>query len=292
MKYTATPVFLSKPYILLIIAVFTFHSCAQLQELSDVRRPRVSVADMNITGLSLSTVELTADIEIDNPNSIAIDLSSYNYAFKINDLTFLSGIESQNTSIKARGSNIIKVPLEIDYSELVQTIQSLRNQNQSNFDFEAAFGFTLPVIGEIEVPVQYSGEIPIIKRPSISLQKFSVEDISLTSANLNIELSVDNPNSFQLNMNQLSYDLEVNGLQSITGSVEEKINLASESVQTVNIPISISFLNAGMTAYRILTGNNDINYTLKGSTTLGSSLPYFKLSTFDFDKSGSVNILR
>lgn len=292
MKPSGTRLFLPKSFILLIIATLSFHSCAQLQKLSDVSRPQVSVADMNITGLSLSTVELTADIEITNPNNIAIDLSSYNYALKINDLTFISGIEDQNTSIKARESNVIKIPLEIDYSELIQTIQSLRNQDRSNFDFEAAFGFALPVIGDIEVPVQYSGEIPIIKRPSISLQNFSVEDISLTAANLNIELNIENPNSFQLNLDQLSYDIEVNGLQSISGTLEEKIDLASDSEQTVNIPVSISFLNAGMTAYRILSGNDDIEYTLKGSTTLGSSLPYFKLSTFEFDRSGSVNIAR
>lgn len=292
MRFSGHRLFLPKPFILIFIAALSFQSCAQLQELSDVSRPQVSITDMNITGLSLSTVELTADIEIANPNNIAIDLSSYNYALKINDLTFISGIEDQNTSIKARESNIIKIPLEIDYSELIQTIQSLRSQDQSNFDFEAAFGFDLPIIGDIEVPVQYSGEIPIIKRPSISLQNFSVEDISLTAANLNIELSIENPNSFQLNMDQFSYDIEVNGLRSISGTLEEKIDLASQSEQTVNIPVSISFLNAGMTAYRILTGNDDIEYTLKGSTTLGSSLPYFKLSTFQFDRSGSVNIAR
>ena len=291
MRYPATQYFI-KPYILLIIVVFSFQSCAQLSELSNVSKPQVSVADMNITGLSLSSVELAADIEITNPNAIAIDLSSYNYTFKINELTFLSGMEDQNTTINARESSMVKLPLEIAYSELIQTIESLRNQNTSDFNFEAAFGFTLPVFGEIEIPIQYSGEIPILKKPSINLQNISVEDISFTKADLNLELNIVNPNSFQFNMDQLSYDLEVNGLQFISGAMNENVTLASESEHTINIPVSISFLNAGMNAYRILTGNDDIQYTLKGSTTLGSNLPYFELSTFEFDRSGSVDILR
>lgn len=95
-----------------------------------------------------------------------------------------------------------------------------------------------------------------------------------------------------LQMDQLSYDLRINGLESISGSLNEEIDIEEGSSTKIKLPVSISFLNAGMSAYRILTGDEDLEYELTGSTTIGSDLPYFKLSSFDFDKSGSVNILR
>jgi LEA14-like dessication related protein len=144
----------------------------------------------------------------------------------------------------------------------------------------------------VNVPVQYSGKIPVVKRPSVSMENFVVVSISLSGAELSIELNVENPNSFQLQMNQLSYDLQINGLESISGSVNEQIYLEEGSSKNIKLPLSISFLNAGMSASRILNGNEDLEYKLTGSTTIGSDLPYFKLSDFDFDKSGSVNILR
>jgi hypothetical protein len=47
-----------------------------------------------------------------------------------------------------------------------------------------------------------------------------------------------------------------------------------------------------MAAYRLLNNDEDLDYRLTGSTLIGSDLPYFKKSNFDFDKSGSVDILK
>lgn len=276
----------------LLLSLFLFQSCAQLSELSNISKPKVSISDMNVTGLSLQSVELTADVEIDNPNNVTIDLNSYKYALDINDVNFISGNEESGMDIKSKESNIVKVPITLDYSELLQTFQSLRDENESNFNFTADFTFDLPMLGMVNVPVQYSGKIPVVKRPSVSLENFIVENISLSGAELSIELNIDNPNSFMLQMDQLSYDLRINGLESISGSLNEEINVEEGSSTKIKLPVSISFLNAGMSAYRILTGNEDLEYELTGSTTIGSDLPYFKLSNFDFDKSGSVNILR
>lgn len=276
----------------LLLSLFLLQSCAQLNELSNISKPKVSISDMNVTGLSLQSVELTADVEINNPNNVAVDLSSYNYALDINDLNFISGNEESGMDIKAKDSNIVKVPLTLDYSELLQTFQTLRDENESNFNFTAGFAFDLPILGMVNVPVEYSGKIPVVKRPSISLENFIVENISLSGAELSIELNIDNPNSFMLQMGQLEYDPRINGLESLTGSLNEEINIEEGASTNIKLPLSISFMNADMSAYRILTGDEDLEYELTGSTTIGSDLPYFKLSNFDFDKSGSVDILR
>lgn len=276
----------------LMISLSLFHSCAQLSELSKVNKPKVYVSDMNVTSLSLQSVELTADIEIENPNNLSIDLSSYKYALDINDLDFISGTEEREMNIKAKESSIVKVPITLNYSELLQTFQSLRNENESNFSFSADFGFDLPILGMVNVPVEYSGKIPLVRRPSISLKNFTVETISLSGAELSIELNIENPNSFELQMNRLSYDLQINGLESISGLMNEEIDVQENSSRNIKLPLSISFLNAGMSAYQILSSNEDLEYKFTGSAAIGTDLPYFKLSNFDFDKSGSVNILR
>lgn len=277
---------------LLFAGVTIFQSCAQLGELSNVSKPTVSITGMNVTGLSLHAVEITADVEIENPNNIGIDLASYNYALDINELNFLSGNEDRETKIGAQQSSSVKIPLQLNYSELLQTIESLRNESESEFNFAAEFGFDLPIIGRVSVPVQHSGKIPVVKRPSISLNNFSVDKLSLNGADLSIELNVENPNSFQLQMTRLAYNLQINGLESISGLMTEEINLAEGSSKNIKLPVSISFLNAGMSAYRILNGDENLDYKLSGSTTIGSDLPYFELSSFDFDKTGSVDILR
>lgn len=107
-----------------------------------------------------------------------------------------------------------------------------------------------------------------------------------------VELNVQNPNAFQLMVDDLNFDLEVNGLRSFSGNISNEILIGRKSDQTIELPFNISFLNAGMAAYRLLNSDEDLDYKLTGSTLIGSDLPYFKKSNFDFDKSGSVDILK
>ncbi|MDZ7756433.1 LEA type 2 family protein [Rhodohalobacter sp.] len=276
---------------LFIFLVF-FHSCAQLSELANVSKPSLSVVDMNITGLTLQDIELTADVEIDNPNNVGIDLSSYSYALDVNEKNFVAGNEQRGMTINAKNSSIVRVPVTLTFSELLQTFQSMRDQDESDYSFAADFGFDLPVLGTVTVPVKYAGKIPVVKQPSISLSNFSVENLSLSGADLIVELSVQNPNAFQLMVDDLNFDLEVNGLRSFSGSINDEILIDRKSAQTIKLPFNISFLNAGMAAYRLLNSDENLEYKLTGSTLIGSDLPYFKKSNFDFDKSGSVDILK
>lgn len=276
---------------LVIILVF-IQSCTQLSELANISKPSLSVVDMNITGLTLQDIELTADVQIDNPNNVGIDLSSYSYALDINDRNFVAGNEQRGMTIKAKNKNVVQVPITLTFTELLETFQSMIDQDESDYSFSADFGFELPVLGMVNVPVQYAGKIPVVKKPGISINNFSVENLSMTGADLLVELNIQNPNDFQLRIDDLDFDLEVNGLRSFAGTIEDEVRLDGKSTQTIQLPFDISFLNAGMAAYRLLNSNDDLEYKLTGSTLIGSDLPYFKKSNFDFDKSGSVNILR
>jgi LEA14-like dessication related protein len=276
----------------LVLLLGFIHSCAQISELANISKPSLSVVDMNITGLTLQDIELTADVEINNPNNVGIDLSSYSYALDINNTNFAAGDEQRGMTIKAKNRSIIQVPVTLTYTELLQTFQSMKDRDESDYNFSADFGFDLPVLGTVNVPVQYNGKIPVVKKPGVSLNRFSVENLSLTGADLLVELNIQNPNAFQLMIDDLNFDLEVNGLRSFSGTIEDDINIDGKSAQTIQLPFNISFLNAGMAAYRLLNNDEDLDYRLTGSTLIGSDLPYFKKSNFDFDKSGSVDILK
>ncbi|MFP8488921.1 LEA type 2 family protein [Gracilimonas sp. Q87] len=268
------------------------HSCAQLGEFTDVSKPSLSVVDMNITGLTLQDIELTADVKIDNPNNVKMDLSSYSYALDINEKNFVTGNEQRGMTINAKKSSVIQVPVTLTFSELLQTFQSMRDQDESDYSFAAEFGFDLPVLGTVTVPVEYAGKIPVVKQPSISLSNFSIQNLSLSGADLLVELNVQNPNAFRLIVDELNFDLEVNGLRSFSGNISDQILIDRKSTQTVKLPFNISFLNAGMAAYHLLNSDEELEYKLTGSTLIGSDLPYFKRSTFNFDKIGSVDILK
>lgn len=282
---------LLKLFSILFVILF-LHSCSTIGELAKIRKPDLSIQDVRVTNMSLQDVELTFDIEVDNPNALAIDLSSYNYDLNINERSFVNGNATKGMEIGPQKSSTISIPVRLGYQELYDTFTGLRGQDETSYDFKAELGFALPVLGETKMPIQHEGTFPVVKVPRIDLGNLVVENISVTKADLSLNLQVDNPNAFGLIIDRLTYDLDVNGLISITGQTVRGLEISEKSDGTLKIPLTINFLNAGMAAYRILNGEENLEYNLEGSAAVGATLPFFDLSTFNFDKSGTVNILR
>ena len=56
--------------------------------------------------------------------------------------------------------------------------------------------FEIPVLCTVEVPVEHQGEVPLLKLPSLMPHTLRVERIGLSSADIILEIEVENPNVF------------------------------------------------------------------------------------------------
>lgn len=61
---------------------------------------------------------------------------------------------------------------------------------------------------------------------------------------------------------------------------------------TIAIPISLNFLQMGTAIYQMISGNQELNYQLKGNTDLKSSLPVLGQVSLPLDRVGKINISR
>ncbi len=276
----------------LILITFFLTNCSQLKELADIKKPTVSVDDFRITGLSIRNVELTFDIEVDNPNAVALTLASYDYDLKIEENSFVQGSQPLNTTIDAKGNSMISVPVTFTFRELYETFSTINSKRDANYSFLANVAVDVPVLGLVEAPIEKSGSFPVVKAPTISVSNLSVKDISFSGADIEVELDVSNPNYFGLILNQLAYNVDLQGLSAIKGESNTSVEIGENETGTIKIPASFSFSELGMAAYRALTSDDPFEYSLSGSANVGATLPFFDSSSFNFDKSGSVNILK
>ncbi len=274
---------------LLFVLIITL-GCAALQDLASVKKPELSVSDVNITDFSLQDVELTFDVDVDNPNQIAINLASYDFDFLIDQNSFVQGNQPLSTEIKSVSTSTIQVPVRFTFSDLYNTFSGIRDKDETAYEFDAVIGVDLPVLGLREIPLKKSGTIPVVKTPKISASGLSVKNISFTKADLELELSIDNPNAFGVSLDDLNYTVDINGLKSISGSSNSAVDIQEKSTGSVKIPVSLNFLELGRTAYNLLTSDESLEYSLDGSTLLDTSLPFFKESEYDFNRTGSINI--
>ncbi|OQX86544.1 hypothetical protein B6D60_06035 [candidate division KSB1 bacterium 4484_87] len=277
---------------ILFILLLLIFSCATLQQLANVQKPQVRVGQIRLTNLTFDKVDLAVDLNITNPNPVAATLAGFDYNFFLNGQSFLTGNQVKQTTISANGQSTLQIPLSLTFKQIYDTYKSLKNSDSTVYKIAAGLSFDLPIIGKTRIPVQKSGYLPLAKIPSIKLSSLKLKSLNFSSAKVELQLKVDNPNAFSLNINKLNYNFLVNNKQWGVGQIAEVLQINQKGSSTIKIPLSLNFMEIGRTVYSMLTGSSGLSYQLKGDAALTSSLKVMPQLELPFNRSGKINISR
>ena len=283
---------MSKTKLLSLFILLSLTGCAILKEAVKVKKPDLSVESVRLAGLSFQDLDLVFDIAVDNPNPLPVTLARFDYDLRIEDSSFLKGIQEEPSRIAAAEKSRIALPLTLDFGDLRRTFATLKDQDSTSYELICNLVFDLPVLGERILPLRHSGKLPVVKPPHIEVGDLKIKRINLTSADLVLQLGLRNPNSFAFGLDRLDYNFSVGGKSWATGASTHPVQLTEKDSQTVEIPVSISFLNLGRSAYRALTKKKPLEYQLSGNLDLNTSLPLLPNAKIPIDLSGSLNVLR
>ena len=277
---------------LLFSLILIFSSCSTLQQMAQMQKPKVNVSHVRMTGLSLDGVDLAFDLDIDNPNPLAVQLAGFDYDFKLSGSSFVRGDQQQPVSIPSQGSGRVEIPVSLTFNEIYQTYQSLKNQDSAGYSIHAGLTFDIPVLGPMRIPVETSGKLPLIKLPKLAIKGVTIKKLGFTSADLELNLAVDNPNAFSFLLKKLDYDFEVNGLSWAKGKTSKEMTVSKKKENSITIPVSLNLLQMGQTVMQMLSGDSNLNYGLKGGLDLSSSVPMIGQVSLPLDLSGQVPLTR
>jgi LEA14-like dessication related protein len=271
--------------------LFSFQ-CSELQQLARISKPRLDMVGVRITGLSLQTVDLTFDIDINNPNPLSVSLGGFDYDLQINNSSFLKGIQEQEMVIQSNSQSRVELPLSLTFEKLFQTYQTLKNHDSTDYTILCGFTFNLPVLGSTRIPVKKSGNLPLIKLPNFRLHTLRVNSLNVTGADMTLEIKMDNPNYFQLLLNQLNYHFSVNGIIWATGNLSTAQSVNGKESGTIELPISLNFIDMGRTVFQLISGNQPLNYQFTGNLGFDTPLPLLKDVSYPMNSSGSLPLTR
>lgn len=267
--------------------------CQTLQDLAgSISKPNLSVDNVRVTGFNFQQMELTYDIKVENPNNVALQMLGYDYSLDLNGNSFINGDQANKIEIEASGESIFQVPMTLDFSDIYSTVSGLANQDEASYDFLSHLRFDLPVLGITEIPIRKQGSIPMLKLPKLNVQNLDIEKLSFNGADLVLTLSFDNPNGFGLDINQLNYDLVVNGNQWADGTALQNVTIKEKGVTELDIPISLNIGRIGISAYRILSGSESLNYRLNGNFNFNALHELLGATNYEFNQAGEVPIGR
>ena len=279
--------------VLIFGLLFYLVQCADVLKVLNqaaVQKPSVKIAQTRLSALSFEQADLVFDIEIDNPNSMGVSLAGFDYDLLLNNQSFLKGDQQKQMEIKAEDKATIEFPLTLQFHDIYTTYQRLKSEDEIGYTLKTGFSFDLPVLGVVRIPVSASGRVPMVKLPVIRVQALKLENLTLSGASFELQLGLDNPNSWGVLLKGLDYHLAINGSEWISGKIEEKMNLAAKRTSQVTLPFSISFLKIGSSVYNVIAGGRGLNYNLSGGADLVPSLELLSDLKLPFDLSGKVDI--
>ncbi len=280
---------------LIVVSCISFSGCAIIDAIlgeGRIKEPAVHIESVGFGSVSFESLELLFNIVIDNPNQLGISLSSFDYELLLNDKSFVKGDQPEGMQLEANASSSVQVPVALTFRDIIESVQSVAEQDSSRYQFKSGFSFTLPVTGDVRIPVQRSGAIPVVRTPSLNVASFKIENISFTGADAVLALNLKNPNSFSLDVQKMQYNFSIDGVNVLQGVSGHTIPIRQNDESKIEIPVSINFVDFGQTIYRILRGEQEAQFRFDGSATFDSPLDFFRNIPLDFNQSGELPLLR
>ncbi|MBN2279918.1 MAG: LEA type 2 family protein [Candidatus Marinimicrobia bacterium] len=279
------------------IALFTLFlimsNCSELSQILkqvNIQKPTAEIQNISLEKLSLEKADLLFHIKISNPNPVAIHLAGFDYDLVLNENSFLKGDNGSKIDINASDDGFVNFPLTLNFQNLYNTYQGLKEADEILYTLNLGLNMELPFLGNVRIPISKSDQLPTVKIPGIQVKSINMDQLSLTKADMILQIEVDNPNKWALNLNKMNYNLIVNSKKWAVGDLSQKVSVQGKEKSILEIPFSLNYLDVGASVFSMIKNNQNFNYQLSGSADIGSSLKILQNFNFPFEKVGSIQL--
>lgn len=131
------------------------------------------------------------------------------------------------------------------------------------------------------------------QQPVVTLKSVRVRGLGITGGNLDVLLSVYNPNGYRLDATRLNYRLNMAGdsMTVATGTLDSRFTVQDHDSTTVTIPVTFTYAGLGA-AGRSIMNTGAVNYHVLGDVSVGTPVGSYTVpfsSTGRFTATGVGN---
>lgn len=279
----------SRGFLFVLLALATgVMGCPQAEEAirQAVKPPEIRVEQILPTGISAQQLDLELGISIDNPNPLGLSLSGIDYNLEFAERPLASGTGGSGLRLVPSGTSEATVPVSLLFTDLGAIYEQFRGADEVPYRLHGKVRVDTP-IGEIPIPYDVQGKLPIIRAPRIKALKADVERVSFSGADVVLIIKLENPNSFDLDIRGVDYAMDLEGKPFTSGRVEDA-RVAPKSTGSIEVPVSLDFGSLGSWAYSVVKGGSaDYSLSYKGVyRIMGRDVKH------DEEKQGSVKFSR
>ncbi|XP_055817200.1 desiccation protectant protein Lea14 homolog [Solanum dulcamara] len=135
------------------------------EKLGNMEKPEATITDVDLKRIGFDGISFHAKVAVKNPYSVPIPIMEIDFTLKSATRVIASGRIPDPGSIKANDSTMLDVPVKVPHSVLLCLVRDLGGDWDVDYTLELCLIIDIPVIGNITIPLSYSGEY---KLPTLS----------------------------------------------------------------------------------------------------------------------------
>ena len=126
------------------------------------------------------------------------------------------------------------------------------------------------------------------QQPIVHLQDVRINGVGLTGGNIDVKLSVYNPNGYRMDATRMTYNVKIgDNVNLATGALDSRFTVNSNDSSVVTVPVSFTYSGIGA-AGRQLLNTGGVDYHVDGDVTVGTVVGNF---TVPYSATGRFNAL-
>ncbi|WP_305042792.1 LEA type 2 family protein [Geoalkalibacter sp.] len=122
------------PRILLVLTLVLFAGCASMRP----EPPQVSLVGLQVQELTLSHVNMLAELSLFNPNRVGLTIEEVDYALSLNGIRVSSGKSLAAVKVGAGESANVSLRIAGSYLKMLQLITSLQRGDELKYLLDGA----------------------------------------------------------------------------------------------------------------------------------------------------------
>jgi len=124
-------------------------------------RPRAKLAGVHFGELDRAALELVFDVEIKNPYSAGMPLTTMSYRLSSKRIELAAGSAKPNTTIAAGTKEKVSLPVRVHYGEILRTLKDVEPGSKIPYEAELVLSVDTETLGEIEMPLRRKGKVTL-----------------------------------------------------------------------------------------------------------------------------------
>lgn len=231
--------------ILIAITTLLLAGCANLSLEHVYQAPSFKYQSTGINKLDFNALNAHSVVKIHNPNPYQLPISGLGAQLWLEGEPWLDLDSSSINSLPARSSVAVNFQWALVFEQLLSRAENVYQTGIAEFTLKLAPKINVPLLGPQAVNWTSSFSVAIPKLPKVSLNNFSLQNVSFTQVSLALDIAVDNPNAFAVNTQgwQLSVGNPSKPLATLK-LADAALTPTSTSVHNVNL--SLSLMDVGL----------------------------------------------